>query len=335
VLSSPYSQDKIQSNFSIIGFGSIGRRQLASINKIAPMSRVRVLTSQEIDQRQYGANVTWHDTIDAVLQTRPDYVVVATSAALHGDYLDALVAKNCRVLIEKPVASSVEQAVRIQNIVKAVNSPIFVAYNIRFSRALGVIRDALARCMIGNVHVVHAVVGQDLAQWRPGREVSETVSASRENGGGVLRELSHELDYLCSLFGEIRSASAMLGRQKFINFDVEDTAMMHLQIGTEARKILASVNLDFIREDPCRYCHIIGSEGTLRWDLLAGRVTRCGKVEADEELYYEPLDLAQTNEMMWREMLDGHYEKFTTIDEAAYYLHWIEMMEAGWTSANE
>jgi len=335
VSSSPYSQDKIQSNFAIIGFGSIGRRHLASINKIAPMSRVRVLTSQEIDQRQYGANVTWHDTIDAVLQTRPDYVVVATSAALHGDYLDALVAKNCKVLIEKPVAASVEQAVRIQNIVKAVNSPIFVAYNIRFSRALGVIRRALARCMIGNVHVVHAVVGQDLAQWRPGREVSETVSASRENGGGVLRELSHELDYLCSLFGEIRSASAMLGRQKFINFDVEDTAMMHLQIGTEARKILASVNLDFIREDPCRYCHIIGSEGTLRWDLLAGRVTRCGKVEADEELYYEPLDLAQTNEMMWHELLDGQYEKFTTIDEAAQYLHWIEMMEAGWTSANE
>jgi len=335
VLSSPYSQDKIQSNFAIIGFGSIGRRHLASINKIAPMSRVRVLTSQEIDQRQYGANVTWHDTIDAVLQTRPDYVVVATSAALHGDYLDALVAKNCKVLIEKPVAASVEQAVRIQNIVKAVNSPIFVAYNIRFSRALGVIRDALARCMIGNVHVVHAVVGQDLAQWRPGRELAETVSASQKNGGGVLRELSHELDYLCSLFGEIRSASAMLGRQKFINFDVEDTAMMHLQIGTEARKILASVNLDFIREDPCRYCHIIGSEGTLRWDLLAGRVTRCGKVEADEELYYEPLDLAQTNEMMWHELLDGQYEKFTTIDEAAQYLHWIEVMEAGWASANE
>ena len=335
MLSSPYSQDKIQSNFAIIGFGSIGRRHLASINKIAPMSRVRVLTSQEIDQRQYGANVTWHDTIDAVLQTRPDYVVVATSAALHGDYLDALVAKNCKVLIEKPVAASVEQAVRIQNIVKAVNSPIFVAYNIRFSRALGVIRDALARCMIGNVHVVHAVVGQDLAQWRPGRELAETVSASQKNGGGVLRELSHELDYLCSLFGEIRSASAMLGRQKFINFDVEDTAMMHLQIGTEARKILASVNLDFIREDPCRYCHIIGSEGTLRWDLLAGRVTRCGKVEADEELYYEPLDLAQTNEMMWHELLDGQYEKFTTIDEAAQYLHWIEVMEAGWASANE
>jgi len=335
VSSNPYSQDQIQSNFAILGFGSIGRRHLASINKICPMSRVGVLTSQKIDQRQYGTNVTWHETIDSVLQTQPDYAVVATSAALHGEYLDALVAKNCKVLIEKPVAASVEQAVRIQNIVKAVNSPIFVAYNIRFSRALGVIRDALARCMIGNVHVVHAVVGQDLAQWRPGREVSETVSASRENGGGVLRELSHELDYLCSLFGEIRSASAMLGRQKFINFDVEDTAMMHLQIGTEARKILASVNLDFIREDPCRYCHIIGSEGTLRWDLLAGRVTRCGKVEADEELYYEPLDLAQTNEMMWHELLDGQYEKFTTIDEAAQYLHWIEVMEAGWASANE
>ena len=29
------------------------------------------------------------------------------------------------------------------------------------------------------------------------------------------------------------------------------------------------------------------------------------------------------------------WSEFTTIDEAAQYLHWIEMMEAGWTSANE
>jgi len=39
--------------------------------------------------------------------------------------------------------------------------------------------------------------------------------------------------------------------------------------------------------------------------------------------------------IQWCEMLEGQYEKFTTIDEAAQYLHWIEMMEAGWTSANE
>lgn len=330
-----YSRDQIQSNFVILGFGSIGRKHLASINKIFPMSTVRVLTSQKIDQRQYGTNVTWHETIDSVLQTQPDYAVVATPAALHGEYLDALVAKSCKVLIEKPVAATVEQAERIQNAVTYVKIPPLVAYNIRFSRAFGVIRDALARCMIGNVLVVHALVGQDLAQWRPGRDLVQTVSASQRNGGGVLRELSHELDYLCSLFGEITSASAMLGRQKFINFDVEDTAMMHLQFGIGVRKILASVNLDFIRKDPCRYCHIIGSEGTLRWDVLAGRVTRCGTAEVDEELYSDPLDMSQTNEIMWRELVNGKYRKFTTIDEAAQYLHWIEKMEAGWALANE
>ena len=333
--SNPHSLDQSQSNFAILGFGSIGRTHLASINKICPMSTVRVLTSQKIDQRQYGTNVTWHETIDSVLQTQPDYAVVATSAALHGEYLDALVAKRCKVLIEKPVAATVEQAERIRKAATSVKLPPLVAYNIRFSRALGVIRDALARCMIGNVFVVHALVGQDLAQWRPGRDLAETVSASQKNGGGVLRELSHELDYLCSLFGEITSASAMLGRQKFINFDVEDTAMMHLQFGLGARKILASVNLDFIRKDPCRYCHIIGSEGTLRWDVLAGRVTRCGAAEAEQELYSEPLDVSQTNEIMWRELLNGQYRKFTTIDEAAQYLHWIQMMEAGWVSVNE
>ena len=99
------------------------------------MSKVGVLTSQKIDQRQYGTNVTWHETIDSVLQTKPDYAVVATSAVLHGEYLDALVAKSCKVLIEKPVAATAEQAKRIQNVAKSVKPPPVIAHNIRFSRA--------------------------------------------------------------------------------------------------------------------------------------------------------------------------------------------------------
>lgn len=325
-----YPKDQIPRSFAIIGFGSIGRKHLSSIKKISPTSSVAVLTSQRVDRYHYGANITWHKTIGSILQTQPDFVVVANPAASHGKNLHEFVAKGCKLLIEKPVAATFEQATKIQNVVEIASAPAFVAYNLRFSVAFRVVRDAISSGLIGDIYSVNAVVGQNLEHWRPGREPSKTVSASKKQGGGVLRELSHEIDYLCSLFGEIESASAMLGKQKFVKFDVEDTAMLHLQFGSKTRKILAALHMDFIRNDPCRYCHIIGSDGTLRWDLLAGSVVKCVNSEVHEELYLEPQDLIRTNEIMWRELLKGQYEKFATVDEAAKYLHWIEIMEAGW-----
>ena len=33
-----------------------------------------------------------------------------------------------------------------------------------------------------------------------------------------------------------------------------------------------SINLDFVRQDPTRYCLIVGVKGTLRWDGIAGTI---------------------------------------------------------------
>jgi hypothetical protein len=58
---------------------------------------------------------------------------------------------------------------------------------------------------------VSAYVGQDLRDWRPGRDHRTTASATQQAGGGVLRDLSHELDYLLWLFGPWQRVAALGG----------------------------------------------------------------------------------------------------------------------------
>jgi predicted dehydrogenase len=94
-------------------------------------------------------------------------------------------------------------------------------------------------------------------------------------GGGALLELSHEIDYLRWLFGDVDWVRATLSRQSDLELDVEDTA--HLILGflslDENYSLIGTVTLDFIRHDTTRLCTAIGSNGSLRWNGVTGQVS--------------------------------------------------------------
>jgi len=127
---------------------------------------------------------------------------------------------------------------------------------------------------VGHVLSVRAEVGQYLPSWRPGGDYRSNVSAQAALGGGVLLELSHELDFLRWIFGEIDWVNAALLRQSALEIDVEDT--VHLMLGfhgaTDRGPLVASLDIDFVRHDTVRNCVAIGEEGSLRWNALEAKV---------------------------------------------------------------
>ena len=100
------------------------------------------------------------------------------------------------------------------------------------------------------------------------------MSARRFLGGGVLLELSHELDYLRWIFGEVNWVKAVLAKQSNLEIDVEDTAFLILGLVQQSSKknLICSVDLDFIRHDTTRLCTAIGEMGSLRWNGLTGQI---------------------------------------------------------------
>ena len=132
-------------------------------------------------------------------------------------------------------------------------------------------RKALHQGHIGRVQSVRAEVGQYLPDWRPGIDCRQTASAQQALGGGALLELSHEIDYVRWLIGEIREVTARIARLSDLEIDVEDCAEIIL---TFENGTIGGPHLDMIQRAPTRTCRLIGSDGTLVWDGLTSHVAR-------------------------------------------------------------
>ena len=149
-----------------------------------------------------------------------------------------------------------------------------VGYNLRFSKSLQKFKEMIDSQVLGDLQGIYCSAGQFLPDWRPDKDYRESVSAQKSLGGGVLLELSHEIDYLRWIFGEIKWVSGSLGNVGELGIDVEDTAEFKLGFDSKlsAHDLIADVHLDFIRKAPERYCKVVGRLGNLEWNGLTGEV---------------------------------------------------------------
>ena len=143
-------------------------------------------------------------------------------------------------------------------------------------------------------------------------------------------ELSHEIDYLIWIFGQIDWVRATLSKQSDLEIDVEDTA--HLVLGfvsdTTRRQNIGSVDLDFVRHDVKRECIAIGENGSLRWNGITGTVeiTKEGDLEP-VTLYSQTPKKDETYIAEWRDFLaciETGRLPLVTVQEASNVLNVIE-----------
>lgn len=212
--------------------------------------------------------------LDAALAFNPQVAIVATPAPFHLDLASVLVSHGCDVLIEKPIATRSDDVIEFSAKARKLGRICQVAYNLRFDSALSEFRRLIRDGVIGRPMSVRCDVAQFLPDWRPNSDYKLGVSACKELGGGVLLELSHEVDYLSWIFGPIAWVSAWSGRVSDLDINVEDFSLLTLGIFSDFSRseVVASVALDFARRDSVRTCLVAGNEGTLRWDALSGLV---------------------------------------------------------------
>lgn len=249
--------------------GSIGRRHLRLVRAAHPEADIRVLRHRVVDELVDGADGSFSNLDDA-LRFRPQVAVVANPASLHIPVTQALLASGCHVLVEKPIAACNDGVTDCINQAYSSGVVLQVGYNLRFLTSLVEFRRRVLLEEIGQVFSIRCEIGQYLPTWRPGTDYQQGVSAQAELGGGALLELSHELDYLRWIFGEVAWVSAWTGQLSGLGLAVEDTA--HLTLGFSGDTAVAAVSLDFSRRDTTRQCVAIGTKGSLRWNALAGSV---------------------------------------------------------------
>jgi len=192
----------------IIGSGSIALKHRSALEELG--LTVALVTGRDVD----GVNFKF--LADALTQFAPEYIVIASPTARHLEDIKSVIAGGFKgfLLIEKPLLGNPSPVPPISNICA-------VGYQLRFHPALRALNESLNGRKILSCH---AYCGQYLPTWRPARDYRGSYSASRAEGGGVVRDLSHELDYLCWLFGSIEKIQALVGKYSSLEIDTEDTA---------------------------------------------------------------------------------------------------------------
>jgi predicted dehydrogenase len=257
----------------VVGYGSIGQRHLRIARSLLPDADIRVMRHRPCETTPELANGCM-SSIAAAIVFAPQAAVIANPATLHVQVARPLAERGVHLLIEKPLADTPHAVADLPAVCRAQGVVLMTAYNLRFAPSLQRFRDEVQNGRIGKVISVRCEIGQYLPSWRPGSDYREGVSASRALGGGALLELSHEIDYLRWIFGDVAVVNAVLSQQSDLQVDVEDTA--HLVLGfapdTNGRRLRANLSMDFVRQDTTRTCVAIGESGSLRWNALSGTV---------------------------------------------------------------
>jgi len=159
-------------------------------------------------------------------------------------------------LIEKPLANPGDA------IDMASGRPMFVGYQLRFDPLLKMLHDLLSHETLISAEIRACSY---LPDWRAGRDYRQTESASRRAGGGVLRDLSHELDYALWLFGPWRRLAAIGGHLSALEIDTDDSHAVLVET-TRCPSVMLSLNYLDRREE--RWIIVNAQRGTIKADLF-------------------------------------------------------------------
>lgn len=251
----------------VIGAGSIGQRHRQNLAQLFPEHPVLLYSARACGTTPPSA------TMQEIVDMQPLFVVIASAATCHAAQAHFLLTHRIAVLVEKPLSAALPQAQALLQFARQQQVPVAVAYCLRFLPAAQIVKSLLAEHAVGDIYTVQSHVGQYLPAWRANTPYQQSVSASRALGGGVLNELSHELDYLHWLFGPLKLLHAELGQTALLQLDVEDHALLLLQ-SQQPFAFPLTVQLDFLQPIARRACVILGTNGRLEWDLIANTVTQ-------------------------------------------------------------
>ncbi len=253
----------------IAGLGSIGRRHFRNLVALGEtdlvLYRTNLATLPDDELAGYPVET---DLVSALKKHKPQAVIVSNPTALHMHVAIPSAQAGCAILLEKPIAENMEKVNILRETAAQSGSPILVGFQFRYHPTINKARELIAAGMLGKVLSAHAHWGEYLPNWHPWEDYRQSYAARADLGGGVIVTLTHPLDYLRYLLGEIEEIWSFNGHISTLELSgVEDVAEIGLRFASGA---IGGVHVNYFQRPPVHRLEIIGTAGTLRWDNADG-----------------------------------------------------------------
>ena len=282
----------------IAGLGSIGRRHFRNLialgEKDIALLRSHHATLSDDELAGYPVETNLND---ALKKHKPDAVIISNPTALHLDIAIPCANAGCSILIEKPISNSLDQIDQLESALGQGGGRLLVGFQFRFHPTLQKAAQLLKENSIGKPLSFHIQWGEYLPNWHPWEDFKQGYAARSDLGGGVILTLTHPLDYLRMMLGDVDSLWAFTSASN-LGLEVEDAAEIGLKMKSGA---IGSVHLDYNQQPPSHRWEIVGSKGTMRWDNASGDLDVFSAEKKDWIIYHPPAGF-ERNVMFTEEM---------------------------------
>ncbi len=201
-------------NFSVIGFGRIGRRHAKIIQEL---EGAKLISVTDIDPSTFdhvaelNLDTKEYISFDEFLkkdEKSTDIVVIATPNGFHTEYAIKCLEEGYHVVIEKPMGLSTNQTLEVVRAEKEFGKEVFVVKQNRYSPPSIWLKEVVSKNIIGEVLMVqtNCYWNRDGRYYTPG-----TWRGTRDlDGGALFTQFSHFVDIMYWVFGDIKNPKAMV-----------------------------------------------------------------------------------------------------------------------------
>lgn len=284
----------------IAGLGSIGRRHLRNLRALGQEDILLYRTHRATLPDEELAGLPVFTELSLALAEKPSGVIVSNPSAAHLSVAIPAARAGANLLIEKPVSASMEGLDELETALAVSGRACMVGFHFRYHPVLRQIKALLDGGSLGRPLSARAHWGEYLPGWHPWEDYRQGYAARADLGGGVVNTLSHPLDYLRWLLGDMEEVTARVSKISDLELDVEDNAEILLRFRAGAR---VSVHLDYYQRPPSHTLEINCSEGRVVWDNSTGTADVYREGDGGWQTLAPP-DGFERNDMFLAEMRD-------------------------------
>ena len=235
----------------VVGFGSIGRHHARNLREMPDVELVGIADTSPLARSQANAaGYPAFESIHALIAAGLDAAVISVPTSLHEDVAEPFIAASVALLVEKPLAHSMEAAKRLMARCALARVPLMVGYIERYNPAMETVRDFVAGGNLGRLISMSA------------RRVG--ILPPRIRDASVLVDIGvHDIDIAAFITGTRLNLLCAQGGMALLE-DRLDFATLMLDAGG----CIVSIEANWVTPVKVRELSITGTNGFCRVDYI-------------------------------------------------------------------
>lgn len=254
--------------YAIIGCGRISRNHIAAaieneLEIVALCDLSHKKTEEIISEFNLPNSTTQYtDYQDLLEKEKPDLIAICTESGKHGQIALDCIEAGCHLIIEKPIALSLEEADEIIKIAKEKNVKVSACHQNRFNKSVQKIREAVegerfGRLFHGTAHI-RWNREKDYYKQAPWRGTWE------QDGGALMNQCIHNIDLLRWMMGnDIIEVMGMIDNLKHGYIEAEDLGMAIIKFSNGSYGIVEGTTNIYPKNFE-ETLYIFGEKGTVK-----------------------------------------------------------------------